>query len=114
MEKGKHFLVNLGFGQRAKVLLWDSKYFESFPFVLVIAKEELVESIVFENGDEGIGNNHERLDVVEAIKGINMFELSNLANGVLLLAQIVLHDVPEGGSIFLRIKLWEDKHFIRP
>ena len=42
-----------------------------------------------------------------------MFEFSDLTNGVLLLAEIVLYGVPEVGPIFLHIELWEKRHFTR-
>ena len=36
--------------------------------------------------DEGTGNGHGCVDIVVLVKGLNMFEFSNLANGVFLLA----------------------------
>ena len=87
--------------------------FETFPHVLVVAKTKLVEGIAFEDGDKGIGNGQGRLFVVVFAGSVNMFELPDLANGVLLLTEVVLHDVSEVGPVLPSIELGEDMNFIR-
>ena len=101
------------FGRCVKVVFQNGKYLEIFPPVFIVAKQELLDGITFEKGEDSICNSHGCFDIVEFNREVDIFELAYLARGVLGLAQVILHDQLELCPIFLGFELGERGHFTR-
>ena len=78
MKECEHFLGYLSFGRCGTVVFQSGEHLEPFSPEFIAVKQELLEGVTFENGEESIGDSHGRFDVVEFAREDDMLQLAYL------------------------------------
>ena len=78
-KERKHFLGYLSLGRCGKVVFQNGEHPGTFSPVFIVTKQELVEGVTFENGEDSICYSHGCFDIVEFARDDDMFKLAYLA-----------------------------------